>query len=64
MTELKLYFQHKQTKDCYKVIKLDSKAGTITLEGPAGIQFVEPYDKERFKRQGYELKKGEPGNAK
>ena len=48
------YLVHTETKREFKVVSLDKEAGTITLEGP-NTEFTEPFDKERFKANGYTL---------
>lgn len=40
----------------YKIVRFDQEAGTVTLVGEAGIEFTEPYSKERMISLGYELK--------
>lgn len=49
-----LFFVNTNTGKRYKVVHLDRDNGTITLQGET-TQFVEPYDKERFKKLGYQL---------
>lgn len=51
-----LVFTHKDTGSQFKVVGMDIKAGTITLEGEYG-QFTEKYDKELFTKNGYVLEK-------
>lgn len=53
-----LYFRNTKTQRRYKVIRIDKEKGEITLKGEYS-EFVEPYDKERFKRLGYVLEKVE-----
>lgn len=38
----------------FQVVSLNKAEGTITLKGP-NTEFTEPYDKERFKANGYTL---------
>ncbi len=59
MSELQVFFENAKTKARYKVLKIDEATKVITLEGPYG-PFSEDYDKERFKKLGYRLVKGEP----
>lgn len=54
MTEL--YFRNTNTNKRYKIVRLDKTSGKIVLRGEHA-QFVEKYDKERFKRMGYVLEK-------
>lgn len=49
-----LYFVSEATGNKYKVVKFDKAAGTVTLKGKFG-EFTENFDKEKFKRMGYEL---------
>lgn len=51
-----LFFKNKKTGKRYKIIKLDKEKGEVTLKGEYA-EFVEPYDKEKFVRLGYELVK-------
>lgn len=53
-----VYFENKKTGRKYKVVHLDKEKGEITLKGEYST-FVEPYDKERFKRLGYVLVKAD-----
>lgn len=48
------YLVHTETKREFKVVRLDKEAGQITLAGEH-TEFVEPFDKERFKANGYTL---------
>ncbi len=48
------YFEHRKTGKRYKLLEFDSEAQTVRLQGP-NRPFVEPYDKERFKKMGYRL---------
>lgn len=54
-----LYFENEKTKKRYTVIRFDRNAGTVTLRGEHGVDFTEPYDKERFQQMGYQLKQGD-----
>lgn len=56
-----LYFRNEKTGKRYKVVSMDKAAGTITLRGDHA-EFVEKYDKEKFKKLGYILEK-EAANA-
>ena len=56
MTEI--YLRHTETGKQYKVVKFDRENGKITLQGPHA-QFDEDFDKERFKRLGYSMVKGD-----
>jgi hypothetical protein len=53
-----LYFRNTRTNRKYKVVRVDKEKGEITLKGEYS-EFVEPYDKERFKALGYVLEKVE-----
>ena len=55
MTEI--FLRHTGTGKSYKIVKFDREQGMITLQGPHS-RFDEEFDKERFKRMGYELVKG------
>jgi len=48
-------FVNQKTGRKYEVVRFDKDAGTVTLRGEAGIEFTEPYSKERFVNLGYEL---------
>lgn len=48
-------FVNQKTGRKYRVVKFDKEAGTVTLVGEGGIEFTEPYSKERFQGLGYEL---------
>lgn len=51
-----LFFRNVKTGRKYKVLRIDKEKGEITLKGEYS-EFTEPYDKDRFKRLGYELVK-------
>lgn len=53
-----LYFRNTRTNRKYKVVRVNKEKGEITLKGEYS-EFVEPYDKERFKALGYVLEKVE-----
>ena len=53
-----LYFRNIHTNKRFKVIKMDKDKNEIVLKGEYS-EFVEPYDKERFKANGYVLEQGE-----
>jgi hypothetical protein len=57
-TMTKLYFKNEKTGRKYEIIKLDKEKSQVTLRGDYA-EFVEPYDKERFKKLGYTLVKEE-----
>lgn len=59
----KLYFRNEKTGRRYEVLALDKDKGEITLKGEY-TEFVEPYDKDRFKRLGYTLEKESPDAVK
>lgn len=48
-------FVNVKTGRRYKVVQFNKEEGKVTLVGEAGIEFVEPYSKERFQNLGYEL---------
>lgn len=56
------YLRHSETGREFKVVSLDKEAGTIKLAGP-NTEFTEPFDKERFKANGYTLVNREEGAA-
>lgn len=53
-----LYFRNVKTNKRYEVVKMDKEKGIIVLRGEYA-EFTEPYDKERFKANGYVLEQGE-----
>jgi hypothetical protein len=53
-----LYLVNDKTGKKYKILKFDQAAGKVRLRGEQGIEFEEKYDKETFKKLGYELKQG------
>lgn len=62
---MKLLFRNKATGVSYAIVKIDpadAKDRKIVLQGEHG-QFVEPFDKERFRRMGYELVKAQDEEA-
>jgi hypothetical protein len=48
-------FVNKKTGRKYKVVTFNKEAGEVTLVGDEGLEFTEPYSKERMQRLGYEL---------
>ena len=48
------FLRHSETGREFQVVKVDKAAGQITLKGP-NTEFTEPYDKDRFKANGYTL---------
>lgn len=52
----KLFFKNTNTGKRYEVLKLDKTTGEIILKGEH-VEFVERYEKERFKQMGYVLEK-------
>lgn len=48
-------FVNQKTGKKYRVIKFDQEAGKVTLVGEHGVEFTEPYSKERFESLGYTL---------
>jgi hypothetical protein len=58
---MSIYFKHTQTGRRFKVLKQEQVGDktVLTLEGPSGTTFTEPYDKARFKEFGYTLVKEE-----
>lgn len=53
-----VFFVNSKTGRKYKVLKFDRDAGKVHLQGEAGVEFVENYDKELFQKLGYELQQG------
>lgn len=53
-----LYFRNVHTNKRFKVVRMDKDKNEIVLKGEYS-EFVEPYDKERFKSNGYVLEQGE-----
>lgn len=48
------YLKNTKTGREFKIISVDNEKGTITLKGEYS-QFTEPFDKKRFKENGYTL---------
>jgi hypothetical protein len=48
-------FINNKTGKKYKVLKFDRDTGRVRLVGERGVEFEEKFDKELFKRLGYEL---------
>lgn len=53
-----LYFRNVHTNKRFKVVRMDKDKNEIVLKGEYS-EFIEPYDKERFKANGYVLEQGE-----
>lgn len=53
-----LYFRNLKTGKRFKVVRMDKAKNEIVLKGEFS-EFTEPYDKERFKSQGYVLEQGD-----
>lgn len=53
----KIFFEHEKTGKKFDIVSIDREAGKVTLRGELGTEFEEPYDKERFQRLGYRLRK-------
>ena len=55
---LKLFFENKETKKRYEVVKMDKSTDppTLTLKSDVS-EFTESYDKEKFAALGYHLVK-------
>lgn len=58
----KAYLEHEKTGKRFEVLGLNREAGTVKLKGEFAT-FEEPFDKERLKKMGYSLVKGEPTDA-
>jgi glutamine amidotransferase-like uncharacterized protein len=58
----KIYFRNEATGKKFQVVKLDKESGKVTLRGEHA-EFVEAYDRDRFKRLGYVLEKEESADA-
>jgi hypothetical protein len=56
------FLVHTETKREFQVVSVDKAAGQITLKGP-NTEFTEPYDKDRFKANGYTLVTREEADA-
>lgn len=54
-----IFLVHEETKREFRVIKFDKEAETVTLQGE-NATFVETFDKEQFKRLGYNIVRREP----
>jgi hypothetical protein len=48
-------FVNQKTGKRYRVVTFNKDAGTVTLVGEHGVEFTEPYSKERFQELGYTL---------
>lgn len=55
---VELYFRNVHTNKRFKVVRMDKEKNEIVLKGEYS-EFVEMYDKERFKSNGYVLEQGE-----
>lgn len=53
---VKLYFRNVKTGKQYEIVRMDKEKNEVTLRGETA-EFVEPYDKERFKELGYVLER-------
>ena len=54
----KIFFRNQKTGRRYLVVRIDKDKNEIVLKGEYA-EFVEPYDKERFKKLGYTLEREE-----
>lgn len=59
---IKVYFKNEKTGKKYEIVHLDKEKSQVKLKGEYA-EFVEPYDKERFKKLGYVLVKEEIPDA-
>lgn len=57
-----IFLVHEETKREFRVIKFDKEAKTVTLQGEHA-SFVEQFDKDQFKRLGYDIVKRDPPEA-
>ncbi len=53
-----LYFRNIKTGKRFQVVSMDKEKNEIKLKGEYST-FTEPYDKERFKTNGYVLEQGD-----
>ena len=51
-----LYLKHRETQEEFKVVKHDKEKNEVTLQGKFAA-FTQPFDKEAFKKWGYDLVK-------
>lgn len=54
----KFYFRNTKTNKQYEIVRMDKEKNEVTLRGETA-EFVEPYDKDRFKQLGYVLERVE-----
>ena len=54
----KLYFRNLTTDKRFELVSMDKEKNVVTLKGEYST-FTEPYDKERFKKNGYVLEQGD-----
>lgn len=53
----RIYLRHIETGRLYEVVSVDHAKGEITLKGPLGTTFTEPYSKERLQALGYKMER-------
>ena len=53
-----LYLRNVKTGKRFQIVRMDKENNTVVLRGEYA-EFAEPYDKERFKANGYILEVGE-----
>lgn len=56
------YFRNTRTGLRYKIIRFDKDKNEVVLKGEYA-EFTEKYDRERFKKMGYELEPTEEDHA-
>jgi len=54
---------HRETGKRFEILRIDRKAGMMTLRGSRGGEFEEPYDPDGLKQRGYMLRKVENDDA-
>lgn len=54
----KVYLRNTVTDIRYEVVKKDPKTNLMTLKGPSGQPFDQPYDKEWLKANNYVVEQG------
>ena len=54
---MKVYLRHVESGRLYEVVSTDPEKQEITLRGPLGTTFTEPYSKERLRALGYTMEK-------
>lgn len=52
---MKVYLRHVESGRLYEVVSMDPEKQEITLRGPLGTTFTEPYSKERLQALGYKM---------